>query len=308
MIVLGPTATGKTRLAVQLANALDGEVVSVDSRQVYRGLDIGSGKDLHEYGSVPNHLIDVAEIQQEYSLFNYLCDCRRVLKSISKAGRLPLFAGGTGLYLDALLNAYRLLDVPSNELLREELRTLTQQQLITRLTALKPVHNSTDTDDRERTVRAIEIAEAELSGAGQSVQIKLLPYIVGIRCSGDGLRCRIAKRLHARLASGMVEEVAQLKQKGISWQRLDQLGLEYRLIAQHLKGDFSFNDMQQKLASAIYQFARQQNKWFRRMERKGHLIHWIDSDSIGSDTAEQIASQYRAWPVKPGFASDGQLT
>jgi tRNA dimethylallyltransferase len=295
IVILGPTASGKTRLAVQLANILNGEIISVDSRQVYRGLDIGSGKDIQEYGNTRFHLIDVIEPLQEYNLYDYLKDVQGALKLIRERKRLPVFAGGTGMYLDAILQSYRLFSVPVNQLLRERLKYATQQELVARLASLKSLHNATDCEDRDRTIRAIEIAVAEHSGHGEFVQICLRPYVIGIACSGDQLRKRIVARLENRLAEGMIEEVVALTERGVSWQKLYDFGLEYRYVSWYLQGELNSNDMQQKLASAIYQFARQQLKWFRRMERKGVTIHWLNCDQLQAESIEKECRNVTEW-------------
>ena len=278
VVILGPTASGKTKLAVRLAGVMDGEIISVDSRQVYKGLNLGSGKDLHEYKNIPYHLIDVAEPGQEYSLFEYLRDVQTALTKIESNSRLPVFAGGTGLYLNALLHGYSLTEAPVNPVLREALNELPLNELVARLESLKPLHNATDSIERERTVRAIEIAVAEQANDNRSVKIGLESMVIGIKYDADKLRIRIRQRLEARLADGLIEEVKGLQKQGLSWQKLDNFGLEYRYISWYLQGQLNKNDMQQKLVSAIVQFARKQLKWFRRMERNGISIRWLDGD------------------------------
>ncbi len=280
VIVLGATATGKTRLAVKLAQAFAGEVISVDSRQIYRGLDIGSGKDLEEYGGIPYHLIDVADPTLEFSLFDYLKQVKLSLSEVTQRQHLPVFAGGTGLFLDALIRGYELVEAPRNDRLRAELAGWDQQALVQRLSDLKPLHNTTDTEDRERTIRAIEIAQAERDAGDKAISIQLSPLLIGLRAKSDVLRQRIETRLSARLDAGMIEETQTLIDKGVSWRQLHNFGLEYRFVASYIRGELNRNDLQQKLASAIYQFARQQVKWFRRMERHGVEIHWFDIESL----------------------------
>lgn len=294
IVVLGPTATGKTRYAVELAQRLAGEVISVDSRQVYQGLDLGTGKDLIEYGQVSYHLIDVCPPHVEFSLFDYLSQTQTVLTKLATGEQCPVFAGGTGLYLAALLQTYRLSNAPLNEVLRAELATLNHDQLVRRLATLRPLHNQTDSVERDRLARAIEIAEAEASGNAGFVQIRLRPTVIGLRCPSDRLRDRIWERLHQRLNAGMVDEVASLHDKGLSWQRLQQLGLEYRYLAWFLQGQLNRNDMQQKLASAIYQFARKQNKWFRRLERSGIAIRWLDCDQLDEAALIKAVAEFES--------------
>lgn len=278
LAVIGPTASGKTRLAVALAKELGGEIISADSRQVFRGMDIGSGKDLHEYGQVPYHLIDILEAGEEFSVFDFQ---RRFLKAFDDiAGRrfLPILCGGSGMYLDAALRGYRMVEVPRNESLRTELATKNDAELVEMLCHLKPdQHNNTDILDRERTVRAIEIAcgEAEYCASCEpSPQMRSV--VIGIRWDREALRRRITSRLGERLDNGMVEEVERLRASGIAWERLDYYGLEYRYVGAYLRGEMTRNDMFQKLNSAIHNFAKRQGNWFRRMERHGVNINWIE--------------------------------
>ncbi|NTV49318.1 MAG: tRNA (adenosine(37)-N6)-dimethylallyltransferase MiaA [Geobacteraceae bacterium] len=276
--VLGPTASGKTRLAVALAMEFAGEIISADSRQVFRGMDIGSGKDLHEYGQVPYHLIDILDAGSEFSVFDFQ---RRFLKAraeISERGAVPIICGGSGMYLDAALRGYRMVEVPYDEALRARLAMKTDSELVEELQRLKPdQHNSTDILDRERTVRAIEIARGE---AENRLACEPLPSlqssVLGIHWEREALRERITVRLRDRLDNGMVEEVQRLYDSGIAWERLDYYGLEYRYVGAYLRGDMKKNDMFQRLNSAIHNFAKRQGNWFRRMERHGITINWIE--------------------------------
>lgn len=289
IVILGATAGGKTSLAVQAARDLQGEIISADSRQVYRGMDLGTGKDLTEYGEIPYHLIDIAEPGTEYSLFQYQRDCFAALEEIRSRGKQPILCGGTGLYLESVLNGYRMIEIPENPQLREELSSCSDTQLRTLLLELKPLqHNRTDLEDRSRLLRAIEIS------IGERNQVDPLPpfppltaTIFGLRWPRPLLRERIALRLRQRLEEGMVEEVAQLHVAGVSWTQLESYGLEYRFIARHLQGELNFNDMQQKLQSAIGQFAKRQETWFRRMERRGSRIIWLDGDRDPLDQLRQ---------------------
>ena len=278
LVILGPTASGKTRLGVGAARALGGEIISADSRQVYRGMDLGSGKDLAEYGEVPYHLIDIVDPGDEFSVFEFQRRFFDAFTEIRKRGRLPLLVGGTGLYLDAVLKGYRLVEVPENPELRRELAGLDQDELAARLCGLRPgLHNTTDLTDRERLVRAIEIAEGEAAaGADLPPLPSLRPLVFGIRWERQTLRRRITARLKERLDQGLIEEVASLHNKGVPWETLEFYGLEYRFVAQHLQGKLNRNDMFQKLNSAIHDFAKRQETWFRRMERQGTEIRWVD--------------------------------
>lgn len=278
LVVLGPTASGKTRLGVELARRLGGEILSADSRQVFRGMDLGSGKDLAEYGEVPYHLIDIREAGDEFSVFDFQRAFWAAFADIRARGRFPVLVGGTGLYLDAVLRGYRLVEVPENPRLRAELADLDGAALSTRLQRLRPAqHNTTDLLERERLVRAIEIAVGEKAAASALPPLpEIHPLIFGLRWERALLRERIARRLRERLAQGLVEEVVRLHAAGIPWERLDYYGLEYRFIARHLRGQLSHADMERQLAIAIGQFAKRQETFFRRMERQGVVIHWLD--------------------------------
>jgi tRNA dimethylallyltransferase len=281
LVVLGPTASGKTHLAVQAARHLGGEIISADSRQVYRGLDIGSGKDLAEYEEIPYHLIDVFDPGVEFSLFDFVKGFAQAFDDISSRGRLPILAGGTGLYLDAVLRGYEMIEVPENQALRAELAGLNQEELVERLQGLRPAqHNTTDILERERLIRAIEVAEGEQQRAAQPVALpELEPLVTGLRWPREQLRQRITRRLKERLKNGMIEEVESLHENGVSWDTLEYYGLEYRFVAHYLQGRLNRNDLFQKLNSAIHQFAKRQDTWFRRMERKEILIHWLDAQA-----------------------------
>lgn len=278
LTILGPTASGKTRLAVALARELDGEIISADSRQVFRGMDIGSGKDLHEYGTIPYHLIDILESGAEFSVFAFQRLFRNAFEDISARGRLPLLCGGTGLYLDAVLRGYRMLEVPEDTALRSELELRGMDELAAMLRELRPEqHNTSDLLDRSRTVRAIEIARFEKEHAGEQGQLpEVRSLTIGIRWERSELRRRITERLRQRLESGMIEEVQRLHESGVAWERLDYYGLEYRYIGAFLQGKLNRNDLFQKLNSAIHDFAKRQENWFRKMERNGVTINWVD--------------------------------
>lgn len=296
LVILGPTASGKTHVAVQAARHLNGEILSADSRQVYRGLDIGSGKDLAEYGNIPYHLIDIADPGCEYSLFDFARDFAAAYDAILARRRLPILAGGTGLYLDAVLRGYRLVPVAENPQLRLELAPLNLERLQQRLKQLRPdLHNTTDLEDRPRLVRAIEIAEGERQGKSMPLTLPpLTPRIYGLRWPRALLRERITRRLRERLDQGMIEEVAALHAGGVSWETLEFYGLEYRFVAWHLQGRLSRNDLFQQLNSAIHQFAKRQETWFRRMERQGVTIHWLDG--TGDPLAALLADRAETWP------------
>ncbi len=285
IVVFGPTASGKTQLGVRIAHAFGGEVISADSRQVYRRLDIGSGKDLGEYAvdgvTVPYHLIDIADLAQEFSVFDYQQRFYAAFAQMQSRCVLPVVVGGTGLYLEAVLARYSMVAVPENPVLRDELAALTDEALVARLAAVKQrLHNVTDLETRERTIRAIEIAEYSRDHEPEPAP-DIRPIVLGIQWNRATLRQRIHARLIERFSTGMLDEVEALHAEGIPWERLERLGLEYRFIAQFLQGKISKrNDLIQKLESAICQFAKRQDTWFRRMERKGCAIHWIPGADV----------------------------
>lgn len=293
LTILGPTASGKTRLAVALAGELNGEIISADSRQVFRGMDIGSGKDLHEYGNIPCHLIDILDAGEEFSVFAFQRLFCEAFEGIAARSRLALLCGGTGMYLDAALRGYRLVEVPEDKGLRLELAALSDAELAAMLQELRPgQHNTTDLADRLRTIRAIEIARHE---QGRTTKPEPLPHIrplvIGIRWERPELRHRITERLRQRLESGMIEEVERLHDRGIAWERLDYYGLEYRYVGAFLRGEMTRNDMFQRLNSAIHDFAKRQETWFRRMERNGVAIRWVDGAGDPLGEARRIVGE-----------------
>jgi len=280
LTILGPTASGKTALGVALARTLGGEVVSADSRQVYRGLNIGTGKDLHEYeiGGEPvsHHLIDIVNPDTEYNVFQYQRDFFAAIADIKARAKLPVIVGGTGLYLEAALSKTMMIPVPNNPELRAAMEPLSTEVLQERLLALKPEqHNTTDLLDRDRILRAIEIA-VYLEHAVPEPAPPLNPLVLGVKWDRKTLRQRVAARLKARMEEGLLEEVEDLVAEGCSWARLEQLGLEYRNVSLFLRGKIrNRNDLYQKLSGEISRFAKRQETWFRRMENNGLTIHWI---------------------------------
>lgn len=301
-VVLGATATGKTALAVKLAQALHGEIISADSRQVYRGLDLGTGKDLQEYGSVPYHLIDICDLSREFTVFHFQQEVYRLFPQLVQKGVLPIIAGGTGLYLDAILRSYELIPVPEDPVLREELAAKTLPELQAMLLALKPdIHNKTDLEQPDRLIRAIEIAHYRHSHPESTEQHRestplLKPKIYGITFERSLLRERIRQRLIARIDAGIIEETAYIHNQGYSWERLESLGLEYRFTALYLQGKIeSKEDYTEQLYRAICQFAKRQETWFRRMEKHGIEIEWIDGIKAAQLTPKAIeqSKQFR---------------
>ena len=299
LVVLGPTAAGKTALGVALAAATGGEILSADSRQVYRGLNIGSGKDLGEYEKdglrVPYHLIDIVDLDEEFNVFAYQKRFFECFVALRERGGLAIVVGGTGLYLEAVLKGYRMVEVPRDPGLREELSTCTDDTLIQKLRTLKPtLHNTTDLNDRDRIIRAIEI-EIYTQGHKPEPTPPLHALILGTRWNRKKLHRRIELRLRERFRAGMIDEVRGLIEQGVSMEKLRFLGLEYRLITEYLQGDLPNEDeLFTKLNSAIRNFAKRQETWFRRMERRGATIHWIEE--ANAEQALDLARQHGIGP------------
>jgi len=291
IVILGPTASGKTRLGMGVAREVGGEIISADSRQVYRGMDIGTGKDLDEYGETPYHLIDILNPGDEFNVFLFQRLCFAAMDEIRGRGRVPVIVGGTGLYLDAVLRGYRMVEAPEDPGLRAELASQSPEELASRLLALNPrLHNTTDLLDRERLARAIEIAEYERNHEPEPLP-RFHPVVFGVRWERSMLRRRITARLRARLDAGLIDEVERLHREGVSYETLDFYGLEYRFVARHLQGELTRNDLFQKLNSAIHDFAKRQETWFRRMERQGVGIHWLDGAGEPLEEALRVLRQ-----------------
>lgn len=293
IVITGPTACGKTRRAVELARVLEpAEIVSSDSRQVYRSMDIGTGKDLDEYGSVPYHLIDICPAGAKYNLFEYLRDANAAIDEITRRGARPIVCGGTGLYVESLVNGLRLPPVPENPELRASLRGLSLNELTSRLAAMKALHNTTDVDTPARAIRAIEIQTyyAAHPEAARAAEPHPRPAcIIALNIDRDLRRQRISRRLHSRLEAGMLAEVQALLYSGIGPDDLIYYGLEYKFLTLHLLGRLSYDEMVNGLEIAIHQFAKRQMTWFRGMERRGHQLHWLDfNDSEFIDKALEI--------------------
>lgn len=282
--ILGPTASGKTKYAVKGAKSLDAEILSADSRQVYRGMDIGTGKDLCEYDGVPYHLIDIVDAGTKYNIFEYQRDFEKAYQDIVSRGKKAILCGGSGLYIESVTQGYKLQEVAPNPELRAELERYSDQELIAKLEALKPLHNNTDYDTRKRLIRALEIAIYQ--NEHPAVESNFLPKktkYIGINVDRDTRNFKIDKRLDQRLEEGMLAEVQTLLDSGISPEDLIYYGLEYKFITLHLIGELSFKEMRDKLAIAIHQFAKRQMTWFRGMERRGIKIEWVEPDSDIND-------------------------
>lgn len=296
--VLGPTATGKTGVAVRIAAELGGEIVSADSRQVFRRMDIGSGKDLSEYQynghPIPYHLIDIEEPGVEYNVFRYQQAAYEAMEGIRTRGHRIVICGGSGMYVEAVLRGYRLFPVPENPELRQELETHTDEELTEILAAYKSLHNDTDTSERPRLIRAIEIENYYAKHPELSERVRPLDSaIIGMCGERDHIRERITRRLQARLQEGMVDEVKALLDEGIPAERLIRYGLEYKFITQYLIGELHYGDMVSQLNTAIHQFSKRQMTWFRRMERMGFNIRWVDADLPEKEKFRQIYAWLR---------------
>ncbi len=278
--ILGPTASGKTRYAVNMALELGGEIISADSRQVYRGMDIGTGKDLSDYivngVEVPYHLIDIANPGTKYNIFEYQKDFQKAYRDIVSRGREPILCGGSGLYIDSVTMGYSLAEVPPNTELRERLERLPIEELAEMLKGYKNLHNTTDTDSKKRVIRALEIAIFNSENPSQRQEFSpLKTRYIGSDVSREERIRRIDNRLDERLRQGMVEEVKALIDSGINPDDLIYYGLEYKFVTLYILGRLSFEEMRNQLATAIHQFAKRQMTWFRGMERRGVKIEWI---------------------------------
>lgn len=281
--VLGPTAVGKTSFAAHLARSVGGEIISADSRQVYREMNIGTGKDLGDYiidgQAIKSHLIDIADPGTEYNVFRFQQDFRIAYETIIASGRIPILCGGTGMYLESVLSGYNLVDVPEDEKLRKQLSVYSDDELIKKISSFRLLHNTTDTLDRERLIRAIEIEVYKEKAATDKGLIDFSKSpVFGIRFSRNTIRERITVRLTQRINEGMLPEVQNLLDKGISKEKLLLYGLEYRYITLYLTGELTYSEMFTLLNTAIHQFAKRQMTWFRRMERKGINIYWLEGE------------------------------
>ena len=292
LVITGPTASGKTSRAVDVARRLDGEIISADSRQIYRGMDLGTGKDLADYGSVPYHLIDIAPAGYRYNLYEYLRDFATAHDSILSRGRQPVVCGGTGLYIESVLKGLKLPEVPANPDLRRSLEGKTLAELTDMLSAMKTLHNTTDVDSCKRAIRAIEIAEyyAEHPDAALAAEPHPLTnaLTVGIDIPREARRRLISERLDRRLDEGMVDEVRRLIDGGISPEDLVYYGLEYKFLTLYVIGELGFDEMRRQLEIAIHQFAKRQMTWFRGMERRGLHIEWFPYDMDREEFVDRV--------------------
>ena len=284
IVILGPTATGKTTLAANLAHSISGEVISADSRQVYRNMDIGTGKDLDDFEvngvKIPYHLIDIIDAGAEYNVFEYQKDFLKAYETVLKNNNTPILCGGSGLYIDAVVKGYRFLEVPENTKLRTELEQKSIEELNNMLSDYKTIHNTTDSIYKKRIIRAIEVAKFQTENEALIRDFPKIEHLIfGIDFDREIIKNRITERLKYRLEhEGMIEEVKTLIANGVETEKLKFYGLEYKLITQHLQDELSYNDMFQKLNSAIHQFAKRQMTWYRKMEKDGFSINWIDGN------------------------------
>lgn len=290
VVLLGPTAVGKTWLGVQLARHFGWDIISADSRQVYKGLDLGSGKDINEYSEggapVPYHLIDITTLASEYNVFNFQQDFYKIFSDNQKQNKMSFIVGGTGMYIDSVVRDYELIPVPENPELHKQLMDTSLEELAKQLLSLKPdLHNKSDLVLKDRVVKALEIELFKKSPEGKAVleeknsRPKVKPFVMGTTINRKELHSNIEKRLFERIDQGMIEEVEKLH-KEFSWERLEKLGLEYRYVSFFLEGKIQAKkEMSDELYHAICQFAKRQETWFRGMERKGVEIHWLPDDN-----------------------------
>ncbi len=293
--ILGATASGKTGFAAQLAYLLGREIISADSRQVYRKMDIGTGKDLDDYvvnGTIiKSHLIDIVDAGQKYNVYEYQKDFTRVFNDILKTDKKAILCGGSGMYLEAILKNYQLISVPINDDLRLTLEKLSMPELTKILESHKKLHNTTDTDNRKRLIRAIEIADYYKNNNIEKTELNNLQNITfGIKFDRNSRRKRISLRLKERLKNGMIDEVQMLINEGVDKETLIYYGLEYKFITQYLSGQITYNEMFTQLETAIHQFSKRQMTWFRRMERNGTKIHWLDGYMSIDEKFDRIKS------------------
>ena len=281
LTITGPTACGKTSLAAELAFQLGGEIISADSRQVFRGMDIGSGKDLADYHihntDIPYHLIDIHDAGYEYNVYQFQNDFIRAFGDIVSRGRQPILCGGTGMYIEAVVKGYQLADAPIDPEFRQRMEAYTDEELTARLASYIKLHNHTDTESRDRLLRALEIQEYHLQHPDAYPHMPDMEHIIiGVRYPREQVIERIGIRLRERLQNGMIDEVQSLLDQGVPEERLLRYGLEYRHVTRYLRGECTYDEMYEHLYTDIRRFSKRQMTWFRRMERQGIAIHWID--------------------------------
>ena len=297
LVVLGPTASGKTSVAAHWAYRNNGEIISADSRQVYRGMTIGTGKDYADYvvdgQQVPYHCIDVVDAGVQYNVYEFQKDFLKAYHDILDRGKIPVLCGGSGMYIEAAINGYQMIQVPVNEKLRKDLEAKTCDELEAMLASLKTLHNRSDTDTRKRTIRAIEIAMFQAEHSQEYADYpKIQPLFIGVRYDRESRRQRITQRLRQRLDEGMIEEVQVLLDNGLTSEQLEYYGLEYKFLVKYLSKELTYPQMSEQLNTAIHQFAKRQMTWFRRMERNGATIHWLDGYMPMEEKLREINSRF----------------
>ena len=292
LVITGPTASGKTSRAADCAMAFGGEIISADSRQLYTGMDIGTGKDIDDYGTVPYHMIDIVPAGYKYNLFEYLRDAQTAIADVESRGKLPILCGGTGLYVESILKGLRLPEVPENKELRASLKGKSLAELTEILSGMKTLHNDTDVDTAQRAIRAIEIATYYREHPEEAINTTPHPItdatVIGVDIDRENRRRRITNRLHARIKEGMIDEVDALLKSGIAAEDLIYYGLEYKYLTLYLTGEMSRDQMISELEIAIHQFAKRQMTWFRGMERRGFPINWLPWDMPREEFVEQV--------------------
>jgi len=282
LVILGPTASGKTNFATQLSHQIDGEIISADSRQIYRGMDLGTGKDLEDYTidgtRIPYHLIDIVDAGYKYNVFEYQADFFKAFEKVKNNDHFPVMCGGTGMYIESVLKKYKLINVPVNDNLRDSLQGKDLKELSFILSQFKSLHNQTDTDTIKRAIRAIEIETYYQDNPEIVVELpEVNPLIIGVNIDREERRKKITDRLKKRIDEGMITEVKQLLDSGVAPEDLIYYGLEYKYLTMHVTGELTYQQMFDKLNVAIHQFAKRQMTWFRGMERRGATIHWMDA-------------------------------
>ena len=298
LTILGPTACGKTALAVAVADRIDAEIISADSRQVFRGMDIGTGKDLDEYRlphkTIACHLVDIRDAGEEYNVYQFQNDFIKAFDEILLRGHQPIMCGGTGMYIESIVRGYQLPDAPVSDVYRAEQEQYSDEELTERLASLIKLHNHTDTENRDRLLRALEIQEFKQQFPESYTKLPPMQHlVVGVSFPREMVVERIGIRLRQRLENGMVDEVQRLLDKGVSRERLLKYGLEYKHIARYLTEDYPYEQMFENLYTDIRRFSKRQMTWFRRMERNGVIIHWIDGTEPLSDRTDKVVSLFR---------------
>ena len=303
IVLTGPTASGKTRMAGLIADYYDGEIISADSRQVYRKMDLGTGKDFKDYivngKQIPYHLIDIRDAGYEYNVYEFQNDFISAFEKVHNKKKQTVLCGGTGLYIESAICGRRIIEVPENPQLRKQAKKLSYNELMEMLNSIKKPHNTTDTSDYDRLVRALEIEKHKAKNVELIEDFPKFSFIIfAINYERKVLRERITRRLHERLEQGMVREVEGLLNSGVKPEQLKYYGLEYRFLTEHINGEIKYDEMVGMLNTVIHQFAKRQMTWFRRMEKQGYFIHWIQGEKSEEDKLKEITNIIESTPVK----------